>query len=104
MINQSIAGYRIIFIMRVLVLGALLWTASTAHVEVGKYDPILNRWSGYQPVCDQQCVIAGGELCGTTFRQCCSAGQCGTFYGRVELCQEVIGFKCNPDEWKEKLE
>ena len=60
----------------IIIAAALTVYTSTIHLQPGKYDAAKNRWGGYLPQCDLQCQNKGGEICGTTFHQCCQSQKC----------------------------
>lgn len=81
----------------------LVVVATAPQVNVRPYDSNTKSWSGYNPVCDQQCTLSNGSICGTTIRQCCQRNQCVNQYG-FQICnQPLSGFDCQQDHYAQKL-
>lgn len=62
---------------KILILSLILVFAVTSmQFSLGAYDSAEKTWRGYNPICDDQCLINKGTICGTNVRQCCAPGQC----------------------------
>jgi hypothetical protein len=76
----------------------------TAHVKIGRYDPVTKTWHGYNPACDEQCLTQKGEICGTNVRSCCSLDECENKLG-FNICNTLLPkFTCDEGLKSKKLD